>query len=311
MIITVTLNPAMDKTVTIDNFSLGIVNRVKNERYDIGGKGINVSKVLKNFGVDSICTGFLGGIWEGVFKKELASRGIADEFIRIDEDTRTNMKIVDTVNGIFTDINAPGPLIKEEELNRFLKHFRGVCNSGDIVVLSGGVAPGIPKDIYSRLIKLSKERGAIVILDAEGELLKYGISEKPDIIKPNSFELSNLLNIEENNPEEIIKGAIKLKKGGIGRILVSLGEKGALYICNDFVYHAEGIKANVKSTVGAGDSMVAALVYSLINNYSDEKTLEFANACGAASVSLEGTEACTLLDVDKMLEKVKIQKQEM
>jgi 1-phosphofructokinase len=311
MIITVTLNPAMDKTVNIDNFSLGTVNRIQTERYDIGGKGINVSKVLKNFGIDSICTGFLGGIWENAFKKELAARGIADEFIRIDDNTRTNMKIVDIANGIFTDINAPGPLINEAELDRFLTHFTEICKQDDIVVLSGGVAPGIPKDIYARLIKISKKKGARVILDAEGELLQEGIDEIPNILKPNSFELAKLMDIDENNSEEIIKAAVKLKEKGMDQILVSLGENGALYICDHFIYHADGIKVNVRSTVGAGDSMVAALVYSMINNFNDEETLRFANACGAASVSLEGTEACTLSEVNTILKKIKIEKWEM
>lgn len=301
----------MDKTVTVDDFTLGVVNRVASERYDVGGKGINVAKVLKNFGEVSICMGFLGGIWENEFKKELKSRGIIDEFIRIEKSTRTNMKIVDAKNKVFTDVNAPGPIIEEEELKVFFSRFSELCKPGDIVVLSGGVAPGIPADIYAKLIRMAKGNGAKVILDAEGELLREGIKEKPDIIKPNAFELGKLMGIDENNHKELVEAALKLKDIGVNSILVSLGEKGAFYVSDEGIYITNGVKVSVKSTVGAGDSMVAALVYCLKNNISAKETLRFANACGAVSVSLEGTEACKLKDVNEMVKKINITEWEM
>lgn len=192
MVITVTLNPALDKTLTIENFKLGAVNRVSNIRYDIGGKGINVSKVLKNFNVDSVCTGFLGGIWESYFIEELNNRKISSKFIHINESTRTNTKVVDSVNKVYTDINEAGPSIKNKELEDFIKTFSDLCKKDDIVVLSGGVSPSVPSNIYGELIKIAKEKGAVTILDAEGELLEKGIKEKPDIIKPNIHELKNL-----------------------------------------------------------------------------------------------------------------------
>jgi 1-phosphofructokinase len=303
MVITVTLNPAMDKTLIIDNFSLGEVNRAPSIRYDIGGKGINVSKVLKNFGVESICTGFLGGMWEGEFKKELEARGIKDEFIRIKGNTRTNTKVVDMVNKTYTDINEAGPEISEEEFNSFISYYTEVCNPGDIVVLSGGVSQSIPKDIYARLIKIAKQKGAKVILDADGELLKSALEEKPDIIKPNEHELEKLFNLNIASREQLIETVYSLRDKGISKILVSLGDKGALYATENGTNAVEGFKVKVKSTVGAGDSMVAALVYSVLNNYNDVETLKFANACGAASVTLDGTEACTLKQVNEFLQK--------
>lgn len=307
MVITVTLNPALDKTLTINNFTLGEVNRVSSIRYDIGGKGINVSKVLKNFNIDSISTGFLGGVWEKYFLDELNMRNILCEFIHIQNSTRTNTKIVDDLNKVYTDINEPGPLITEDELSRFVSSFESLCNKGDIVVLSGGVSPSIPVNIYGRLIKIAKTKGAVTILDAEGKLLEEGLKEKPDIIKPNIHELSKLMNLENENPNTIIRASKKLIEDGIGKVLVSLGDKGAMLITKDEVYSAKGLKIDVKSTVGAGDSMVAALVYSLINNLDNKDTLKFANASGAASVSLEGTEACTLSQVKKLIDKVSIE----
>jgi 1-phosphofructokinase len=293
----------MDKTLIIDNFTLGEVNRAPSVRYDIGGKGINVSKVLKNFGIDSICTGFLGGMWEEEFRKELTARGIRDEFIRIKGNTRTNTKIVDTVNKTYTDINEAGPEITKEEFEAFIDYYTDICKPGDIVVLSGGVSKDISKDIYARLIMIAKAKGATVILDADGELLEKALEEKPDIIKPNEHELEKLFNKAIVTREQLIETVYSLRNNGISKILVSLGDKGAMYVTKNGTFDVEGFKVNVKSTVGAGDSMVAALVYSLINGYDDVQTLNFANACGAASVTLDGTEACTLEQVKEFLNK--------
>lgn len=306
MVITVTLNPAIDKTLTINNFTLGTVNRVSNIRYDIGGKGINVSKVLKNFNIDSISTGFLGGVWEKYFLEELKTREIKTKFIHIENTTRTNTKVVDSLNKVYTDINEAGPFIAEDELNNFINNFESLCSEGDIVVLSGGVSPSIPADIYAKLIKAARGKGAITILDAEGSLLEEGLKEKPDVIKPNIHELSKLMNLADESEETIIRAAQELIDKGINKVLVSLGDKGAIYITKNKVCSCSGLKVPVKSTVGAGDSMVAALVYSLINKLDEEKTLRFANASGAASVMLEGTEACTLDQVELLLEETKV-----
>lgn len=306
MVITVTLNPAMDKTLVIDDFTLGKVNRVSKIRYDIGGKGINVSKVLKNFGIKSKCTGFLGGMWRETFERELSSRNIDNKFISISSNTRTNTKVVDSKNEVYTDINEIGPAISEEELNNFMENFKDMCTNGDIVVLSGGVGPGVPKNVYGTLTKIAKEKGSIVILDAEGELLSEGIKEKPDIIKPNKHEFELLLNRNFKSEEEMIEGAQKLIDNGLNKVVISLGEKGAMSIGKEKVVYGEGLKVPVKSTVGAGDSVVAALIYSIINKYSDEETLKFAIATGGASVSLEGTQACSLEDVSKLIQNVNI-----
>jgi 1-phosphofructokinase len=181
-----------------------------------------------------------------------------------------------------------------------------LCSEGDIVVLSGGVSPSIPADIYAKLIKAARGKGAITILDAEGSLLEEGLKEKPDVIKPNIHELSKLMNLADESEETIIKAAQELIEKGINKVLVSLGDKGAIYITKNKVCSCGGLKVPVKSTVGAGDSMVAALVYSLINKLDEEKTLRFANASGAASVMLEGTEACSLDQVELLLEETKV-----
>ncbi|AAK78213.1 1-phosphofructokinase (fructoso 1-phosphate kinase) [Clostridium acetobutylicum EA 2018] len=307
MVITVTLNPAMDKTLNIDNFNVGVVNRVSNIRYDIGGKGINVSKVLKNFNIESKCTGFIGGMWEKDFREELDKRGIKNEFITVSGNTRTNTKIVDDLNKVYTDINEAGPSISSKELEMFMNKFKDMCNKDDIVVLSGGVAPGIPKNIYGTLTKIAKEEGSFVILDAEGELLSEGIKENPYIIKPNDMEFELLLNKKFKNNTDIIDGAKEVIGLGVSNVLISLGSKGALFVNKDKSYYAKGLVVPVKSTVGAGDSMVAAFVYGIINSLNEKEILRFSIACGAASVSTEGTEACSLEDVKELLKSVVIE----
>jgi len=168
--------------------------------------------------------------------------------------------------------------------------------------LGGGAAPGIPKDIYKTLIHIAKEKGALCILDADGELLKYGLEAKPHIIKPNEHELTKLLCLESSTKEQVINAAKKLQESGISKVLVSLGEKGSILVDTEGVYEAEGLKVKVKSTVGAGDSMVAALIYAHLKRFNLKDTLSFAQATASATVMMEGTEACSLNQVMEMME---------
>ena len=305
-IITVTLNPAMDKTVKIDKLEIGRVNRIAETRYDIGGKGINVSQVLMAFGVKSIVTGFLGGDYADTFKKELMKNRIETKFFKVLEDTRVNTKIIDMATGVCTDLNEPGPYIAEEVLERFLQSFKIMCRKDDIIILTGGASPSVPRDIYKTMISIAKSQGAFVILDADGELLQRGIEAGPDLIKPNQYELNQLEGKETLTKDEMLEIAKKLRKEGVGKVLISLGSKGAMYLTKRGTYYAPSVPVNVKSPVGAGDAMVAALVHSKLQGLDDEQTLRYAVACAAATVTLEGTQTCTAAQVSKLLPEVKI-----
>jgi len=297
MVITVTLNPAMDKTLTLDRFRLGEVNRVTKARQDIGGKGINVSKVLKEFSIDSVAIGFLGGTNEEVFRRELKKKGITDKFISIEGNTRTNTKIVDKKNNIVTEINEPGPIVAKVDLLKFYLLFDDLVKPEDIVVLAGSVSQGIPDDIYGELTIRAKKRDAKVIVDAEGNYLKFAISAKPDMIKPNEKEFAELFGIENPTREDLITEAKKLIELGIKKVLISRGENGSMLITESGIYESKGLEVEMKSTVGAGDAMVAALVYSELNAHDDRKTLIFAESAGIAAVMREGSEPCTMKDV--------------
>ena len=293
MIITVTLNPALDKTLVLKKVSMGEVNRVDTTRNDMGGKGINVSKVLKELGMISAATGFLGGILEEVFRKELKSIGITDEFQSVTGSTRTNIKVVDEERKEYTDFNEPGPEILPEELSDFYERYHALVKEGDLVVLSGGVSQGVPKEIYGILTKMAKEKGAHVLVDAEGEALVQAIQEIPFLVKPNEKELAGIVGKETLSVDEMIQEGKKLVQKGIQLVLISRGAEGSILLTGAHTYVAEGLKVPVRSTVGAGDAMVAALTFGLEMNMSPKEMLIFAQASGAAAVMKEGTQAAT------------------
>lgn len=307
MITTVTLNPAVDKTVEIDNFKAGSVNRIQSVRLDAGGKGINVSKVVAGFGGSSRAIGILAGKAGNFIKDYLDSEGIENDFIFIKGETRINIKIVDSVNHLNTDINEPGASVTSEDMinvrNTILKNI----DNNSIVVFSGSIPTGIDKSIYRELIDAAKQKGAKTILDADGDLLKYGIEAGPYIIKPNIHELERLFNMKLDNIEELIKLTKTLKeKHFIEIAAVSLGEKGAIFINKGSVILAEGIPVEVKSTVGAGDAMVAALAYALDNELSFEEAAILAVAAGTANVMTTGTQPADQALINELKNKVKL-----
>lgn len=293
MIITVTLNPALDKTLVLNRVSMGEVNRVDSTRNDMGGKGINVSKVLKELGMISTATGFLGGILEEVFRKELKCIGITDEFQSVSGNTRTNIKVVDEERKEYTEFNEPGPEILPEELSDFYDKYHALVKEGDLVVLSGGVSQGVPKEIYGTLTKMAKEKGARVLVDAEGEALVQAIHEIPYMVKPNERELAGIVGKEALNVDEMIHEGEKLVKKGIQLVLISRGAEGSILLTDHHTFIAEGLKVPVRSTVGAGDAMVAALAFGLEMKMSPKEMLTLAQASGAAAVMKEGTQAAT------------------
>lgn len=305
MIYTVTLNPAVDKTVEINDFSAGKVNRVSSVRLDAGGKGINVSKVISSLGGRSIAMGILGGASGGFIKDYLDCRGIDSDFVFIDEETRTNLKVVDSLKGTNTDINEPGPLVNSDDLDMLLQKLLDRVREDSIVVFSGSVPDNLDKTIYARWIGEIKEKGAATILDADRELLKNGIKAGPYLVKPNIYELGELFDTAIEEAEQAERYARQLVVDfGIELAAVSLGEKGALYVDKKRSLLAHGIKVDVKSTVGAGDALVAALAYSIDTKAGFEAAARLATACSAANVTTAGTQAADWSLIDDLQERV-------
>lgn len=308
MIYTVTLNPALDKTVEIPGMALDTVNRITSMRTDPGGKGINVSKVIAKLGGESCAVGILGGESGRTLLAALEREGLRTHFRFVEGQTRTNLKIIDRALHTNTDINEPGLTVSPADLDALLRDLLGMVREGDIVVLAGSLPQGAPQDTYRVWTAACREKGARVCLDADGVLLAEGLKAAPYLIKPNEDELSRLVGHRLTDTDELIAEGRRLLKGGVTRVVISLGERGALYLRGNEVLYAEGLSVPVGSTVGAGDSVVAALAYADSLDMSDEDAVRLSTATGAANVMCSGTQPAEREAVEKLLPQVKIRR---
>lgn len=304
MIYTVTLNPALDKTVEIDRFAVDTVNRIAKMRTDPGGKGINVSKVIAKLGGTSKALGILGGNTGRAIAEGLEKLGLNCSFLYAEGETRTNLKIIDPVNHTNTDINEPGVQVNESILGTLLQHLTWMIKPGDIVVLSGSLPAGAPHDTYRTWVACCKDAGAKVFLDADGALLADGLKAVPYLVKPNNDELSRLVGRELTTTEELADAARSLLASGVEKVIVSMGGRGALYVTRDAVLYAEGLKVPVGSTVGAGDSVVAALAVAEDKGMTLEEAVRLSTATGAANVMCSGTQAAEYSVIEELIPKV-------
>ncbi|KPU26580.1 hypothetical protein TR13x_09555 [Caloranaerobacter sp. TR13] len=306
MIYTVTLNPAIDKTIVLEKLKIGSVNRTIFSRTDVGGKGINVSKVLKILGCKSTATGILGNKNADMFIEYLHNLDIETKFHIIEGESRTNIKIVEKNNNMCTDINDKGLKVQQDEINKFITSLLASVTDGDIVVLCGSLPVGVNPDIYKEIILQLNERKVKTILDADDKPLVEGIEGAPHIVKPNISELKKIANVSEENTHSIIESGRKLIEKGIEKVLISLGSKGSYYITSEVCLYAFPIEVDIKSTVGAGDSLVAGLAYSLENNLNEYETLKLATASATAKIMTEGTKEPNYNLIQELLDKVKI-----
>jgi 1-phosphofructokinase len=306
MIITVTMNPAIDKTVDLGHMVHGGLNRVSNVIMDAGGKGINVSKTIKEIGGETIATGFIGGVGGILIKKVLEEQNITSDFVEIKSETRTNLKVVEE-DGNVTEFNEPGPLVTEEELKQLIKKLLGYANQDALFVLAGSIPNGISKSIYKDLTFKLREKGAKVFVDADGELFVHALEAAPDIIKPNRHELEEYFHKDYRVDEaELVSMSQELFNKGVGMIAVSLGQMGALFLTKDKVLRCPGLKVEAHSTVGAGDAMVAALAYGLDKGLSMEECAKLSVATSAGAVTTRGTKPPKKEFVEELLKKVEV-----
>ena len=304
MIYTVTLNPALDKTVEIPGMALDTVNRITAMRTDPGGKGINVSKVIAKLGGTSVALALLGGGTGRAIADALEEMGLHCELQFVEGETRTNLKVVDPVNHTNTDLNEPGISVTPAVLDGLLDRLIGLLQPGDLVVLSGSLPKGAPGDTYYTWVARCKEAGAKVFLDADGALLAEGLRAAPDLVKPNQDELSRLVGHPLETVEALADAAGALLADGVQKVVVSMGGKGALYVTRDTVLYAEGLKVPVGSTVGAGDSVVAALAVAETQGLSLEDTVRLSTATGAANVMCSGSQAAERSVIEELMPQV-------
>ena len=304
MIYTVTLNPALDKTVEIPDFVSGRVNRITALRTDPGGKGLNVSKVIAKLGGDSEAFVLLGGSAGRAVATALEGLGVRCHIAWGEGETRTNLKIVDPVRRINTDINEPGFAVPPALTDGLLDRLTAALRPGDIVVLSGSLPPGAPADTYATWITRCKAAGARVFLDADGAALAEGLRAKPFLVKPNDEELTRLLGRELRGVPALADAARQLVATGVENVVVSMGGAGAIYANADMLLRTEGLRVPVRSTVGAGDSVVAALALALGRGMPLHDAAVLSTAVGAANVMCSGTQAAERSAVEALLPKV-------
>lgn len=302
MIYTLTLNPAIDYYMSMGNFQLGSLNSLE-EGYTLpGGKGINVSKVLKNFSVESKALGFVGGFTGDYIKKHLNEYEIESDFIELQENTRINIKL--KTKDSETEIAGKSPTISRENVKELLKKFEEI-KKDDVVILSGSVPNSISKSIYADIIKLLP-KDCKVILDTRGLHLVEGLKEGVFLTKPNNHELEEFFNRKLNNIEEIIQAGKDLQALGSKNVLISLGKDGSILITEKEVYIGNAPQGKLISSVGAGDSMVAGVVYGIAKGMTLEDSYKYGIASGSSTAFSEGL--TTFEGMNSLLNKIEIKK---
>lgn len=306
MVITVTLNPCVDRTVEIEEFRYGGTNKVLMTRNDISGKGINVNLVLQHLGIENMATGFdyqedskkLTGFFDRLGCKYMLEP--------VSGSLRVNIKIFDCSTSTMSEFNEKGSPVTTENVECYLKMLFGLLEGASVIVVDGSVPPGVPDDIYRRIIDEAGRRGVKTILDASGELLKKGIKAKPFLIKPNQDELGATYGITVGGIDDIIHVARKVIQDGVTYVCVSRGSEGAVLVSEDHIYVAEPIAVDIRGVQGAGDSMVAGFCYAIEKGMGEKELLRHAVACATGSLLHPGTQLCKKEDMETMLSRVRI-----
>lgn len=309
MIITVCMNPAIDKTIEIERLVPGGLNRIQKIEQDAGGKGINVSKTIHALGGKSVATGFLGGNAGKIIESVLKENEIPCDFVYIEGETRTNTKVLEK-SGDVTELNEPGTAISEEKLQELLDKLKGYAKEDTLFVLSGSIPKGVDKEIYGKITALVHKKGAKVLLDADGELFRKSLPYGPDIIKPNREELSEYAGLENAaTKEELKKLAGNFMQQGISTVAISMGKSGAMFLWNGYEAECPALSVKAHSTVGAGDAMVAALAYAWESRLDREETIRLCMAASAGAVTTIGTKPPSRELVEELKKQVVIIKE--
>jgi len=307
-ILIVGLNPAIDKTMILEDLIPGKTNLIKKSLIQPGGKATNVAFALKNLGIDFSITGIIGGRNGDLIKSRLELADIKTDFYRVAAETRTNYKIYSQKTKLTTEMNDKGDIIPAIEVEKAFDYIADKIKKNDLIVLSGSISPGFPEDTYEKLIHITDGSSAKVILDTNGKNLRESIRGKPYAIKPNKDELEACLGKKLSSLDDIADAAEELMHRGTALFFVSLGKDGAIGADKSGIIHAKTFEIIPKSTVGAGDSMVAALVYCLVNKMELEDTLRWMVAFSTLTAEREAGQYATREEAAAVLEKIKIKK---
>ena len=293
MIYTVTVNPSIDYIVQLNELTLGEVNRMDYDNKLPGGKGINVSRILKELGLDNTAWGCLGGFTGEFVKEALEKTGLKTNFTPIKADTRINVKIKAQAE---TEINGRGPELTKEEIAAFTAQFDKLT-ADDVVIFAGSLVPSLSDDFYFDLIKVIRQKGAQFVIDTTGESLLKTLPENPLVVKPNNHELAELFGVKLNSIDDIVKYGKKLLEMGAQHVLISMAGDGGLMITKDKVYRSYAPKGTVINSVGAGDSMIGGFTGTYAKTKDPLEAFRYGLACGSATAFSED-----LADADKINE---------
>ena len=306
MIYTVTLNPAVDRELQVDAITFDTVLRARQWRVDCGGKGFNVARMLQSLGTPSVALGFAAGKAGELLNDELQALGIETDFVWVDGETRTNVSIVSADHSHYVKVNEPGPTISGDDLVNLMQKIRKLARKGDGWVLAGSLPPGVPPSIYSDMITILQSAGAQVFLDTSDEALRIACQANPFLIKPNAEEAQELTGLPINTPAEIAAAGKAIQAMGVGNVIISMGKQGALLINGQRAWLASSPEIVERNPIGAGDSMVAGLVWGLSQGHDMPEALCRGIACGAATASQRGTAVGTLAQVNELLTQIQL-----
>lgn len=305
MIYTVTLNPALDRTLYVESFAPGQPTRISREARYSGGKGIDVSRALLEMGTPNVALGLVGGFDGKEFEGRLLLEGVACNFTRIAGETRTNIVVQDESTGAETALLARGPEVKPDELMDFMTQLEKLPDMAFLVV-SGSLPPGLTPEVYRRVIEIGRGKNARVVLDTAGPALKHALLARPSVVKPNGLELAELAGRELADTGAIVEFCRTLLDR-VETVLVSLGPDGIVLVSGSTAVLARPPKVNVKSTVGAGDCAVAGFVHGLAAGEAPVDALRRAVASGTAATLNPGTGLCRCSDIEALRSRVTVE----
>jgi 6-phosphofructokinase 2 len=305
MIYTVTLNPALDRAIAVERLLEDDTTRVLSETRYAAGKGIDVSRVIRELGGQSVALGFIGG-YDGLHLEGLlVNAGVMTDFTKISRETRTNIILKENATGKQFVISAEGPDVDASEIGQFYQNVRQL-QGVDYLIMSGSLPRGVTPNVYGQLILAGKKRGAFIFLDTDGAALKESLEYQPTGIKPNRYELSRLMGREIDSESKILAACDQIHEKGIAYVLVSMGKEGMILSTREQKIKAVAPSVDVESPVGAGDSAVAGFILAHSQSRDLEECIRLACASGTASAKTPGTELCHRADVESLLSLVKI-----
>jgi len=308
VIITLTLNPTIDQTLVLNRFVAGDTLRVRSSRFDPGGKGINVSRVVRELGGESVAMGFAPGGLGRYIEQTLKAQGVECDFVRTKGETRTNITILDESRHLHTILSDPGPQTDIRYVEQLLSKLRKRLRANDWLVVAGSIPPPLAPEIYAEIINLARDQWAHTVLDADGPALAAGVAAGPQMVKGNRRELERLLGRHLDDERSTVQAAHEVRAMAVRMAVVTRGREGAVAVCDDGSWRGQAPRVRAVSAVGSGDAFLAGVVFTLSQGGTMEQALRLGVAAGTACVLSPGTELCHRREVDLLEPRVKVRR---